>query len=117
MNDRKKRDKRLKAAIEPLYEFDEYGKSFDEEKAKLTLIRFFRELNNIKPDKYFIAEGRVVSVGYYSYFINLIPVMLAINSKQYASACHEIITLNHYERILQQRVYLGLMILYHKYLE
>ena len=111
---RKNMEKQLEKAIEPLHEFEGYWGVFDEEKAKSTLIKFFWDLSEIKTDK-FLDIGHRNS--YYSFYINLIPVMKALDNGQYALACHEILTLHHNERILQHRVYAGLMFLYRKYLE
>lgn len=105
--------KKLRIAIEPLSAYHNYFAEYDEVKAKSVLMNFFSELKNLVPEKRIILRRK----RYYSYYINLLPIMQALENKKYSKACHEIYTLDYYESILQMRVYNSLMLLLHKYLE
>lgn len=103
----------LKKLIEPLYRYDDYYGEYDKEEAKNILKEFFMRLRDIKPDNFLDLGPRR---DYYSFYINLLPVWKALQNQQYAIACHEIATLNHYEPMLQKRIYRELMKLYKKFL-
>ncbi len=103
----------LKKLIEPLYRYDDYYGEYDEEEAKNILKGFFMHLSDIEPDDFLDLGARR---DYYSFYINLLPVWKALRNQQYAIACHEIATLNHYEPMLQKRIYGALMGLYKKFL-
>lgn len=109
----RKKYKQLETAIEPLKLFEGIFSEHDEKQAKCALTDFFEKLRDISPDKT-LDLGRRHS--YYSFYINLLPVMEALKDKHYARACHEIITLNYYEPILQMRIYKGLMFLQNEFL-
>lgn len=109
--------KKLKKAIDSLDEFSEaaWDKPCDEEKAKSALLNFYSVLKTIKADKRLMISSN--RGGYYSFMINTIPFMKALDRKKYALACHELRTLCRYEPILQQRIYGSLALLYKEYLE
>lgn len=115
----RKREKEYKVVrdiMKPCYEFDGIFQEYDEEAAKQTLIKFFTEFKKIKPHTI-----RELSLGtrfyYYSFFMNMIPLQAALRAKNYSLACHELITLERSEPILQKRIYNSLLLLYRKYLE
>lgn len=105
--------KELGSVIEPLEAYHNYFIDYDEVKAKRILTKFYFELKNFTPEKQIIIKRH----SYYSFYINLLLIMQALEKKKYSEACHEICTLNYYESILQKRVYNSLMRLLHNYLE
>lgn len=112
-SDMRKKYRQLEAAIEPLKLFEGIFSEHDEKQAKSALTDFFERLRGISPDKTLDLGSRH---NYYSFYINLLPVMEALKDNHYAKACHEIITLNYYEPILQMRIYKGLMFLQSEFL-
>lgn len=105
--------KELGSVIEPLEAYHNYFIDYDEVKAKRVLTKFYFELKGFTPEKKIIIKRH----SYYSFYINLLLIMQALEKKKYSEACHEICTLNYYESILQRRVYNSLMRLLHNYLE
>lgn len=105
--------KLLNKAISPLQKYDNYFGKFDEVEVKETLIEFFKVLQGIAPDK----KLNVTEFSYYSAYSYLLNVRRALTDGRYANACNEILTLNHFEPILQNRIYVGLIRLYHEFLE
>lgn len=96
--------------------YDDYFQSYDEQAAKQALINFFQMLRTVKPDKNKFIRNTFCR-NYYSFYMNVIPIMQALKEKRYANACNEILTLNHNYHILQKRIYSALLYLYDKYLE
>ncbi len=97
---------------------DSINKCADEEAGKTALIEFFAEYQKIKPYKKLDVRGMVGRIGgYYSFYIRLLLVKNALDDKRYIKACDEIISLDHFDSIAYERVYLSLMFLYRKYLE
>lgn len=110
----KKRYEQLALIIKPLEEFDDYFSQYDEDEAKQALINFFAKFKNIEPDKYLDMENRLYD--YYSFYINVLLVRNKIKNGQFAKACNELLSLYHYEFMLQKRIYSALIELYNTYL-
>lgn len=111
-----KRYDKLKEIIQPCRNFDcSYeSRSYDEETAKKALVSFFLEFEKLEPEKKLRLGNRK---NYYSFIINILPFRRALHKKFYAVACHELLTLYHYEPILQPRIYHSLLSLFHSELK
>lgn len=104
----------LSEAICPCKNFSYFDEVYDEDGAKKALIGFFQNLEKIKPSKILNTGFREE---YYSFFINLMLFYDALSNGKYCIACHELLSLYHYEPILQERIYYNLLLLYREYLE
>ncbi len=111
--DKRSQRKRLSAVLRDCIEFDDFYVQHDEERAKSALVNFFNVYLNEKPDKR-LKNGRV---SYYSFYLNLLPLRQALIKKQYALACHELLTLCAYEPYMQRRIYSCLEEIYRAYLK
>ena len=107
-----KKMKEIRPILEKMQSID--SQKTDEGNAKAALLEFYEELRKVLPDK--ALEFNTLNE-YYSFYYSMIPMMLALRDKQYRLACHELITLEFNEDIMQKRVYSGLMYLYRQYLE
>lgn len=107
-----KKMKEIRPILENMQSID--SKKLDDSIAKVALLEFYQELRKVIPDK--TLEFNTLNE-YYSFYYNMIPMMLALKDKRYRLACHELITLEFNEDIMQKRVYSGLMYLYRQYLE
>lgn len=117
MISRKTKYLRLDKALDECREFDNWFAQFDDAdniRAKTALTEFFKEYLKISPDRRLDLGSRQ---DYYMFYVNLLPVREALEERNYPHACHELLTLFHYEPILQNRVYVCLEKLYHEYLE
>lgn len=110
---------KLNQYIEELNEYmcvlcDYTGKVYDNEKAKKDVERFFKQFIKLSPDKKY-KVGRMQN--HYSYFSTFLKMKLNLINKEYPEFCHELITLNHYENLLQKRIYYNIVELYNNYFE
>ena len=110
---------KLNQYIEELNEYmcvlcDYTGKVYDNEKAKKDVERFFEQFIKLSPDRKY-KVGRMQN--HYSYFSTFLKMKLNLINKEYPEFCHELITLNHYENLLQKRIYYNIVELYNNYFE
>lgn len=110
---------KLNQYIEELNEYmcvlcDYTGKVYDNEKAKKDVERFFKQFIKLSPDRKY-KVGRMQN--HYSYFSTFLKMKLNLINKEYPEFCHELITLNHYENLLQKRIYYNIVELYNNYFE
>lgn len=96
--------------------FDYKTTQTDELRAYNILKDFYIGLSKIKPDKKLVIFGKRI-YSYSSYLINTIPFYMAVRKGRYVLACHELLTINAYEDILQKRVYSNLMLVYRECME
>lgn len=80
--------------------------------AKKVLEVFFKNFVNLSPNKNNNVGARH---NYYSYLIQMLQIHNMLIKKDYTSCCQEILTLYHYENILQKRIYYNLIYLYNNY--
>jgi hypothetical protein len=93
--------------------FETPDETSDESAARTALMNFFGNYAKLVPDR----NLKLVRYNsYFSFYINLIPLKTALEVGQYAVACRELLMLNRYELIMQERIYNGLVWLYNKYL-
>ncbi len=115
----KRERKRIYNALAPLNKYDDYwlAEKSDKENNEATkkeLIEFFRIYSQCKPEK----EVKITSTySYYSFYTNFMLMRKAVIEEKYAVACHELLTICAFDSILQRRIYICLMGLYHDYLE
>ena len=113
------RKQKLNGYIEELSEYecvlcDHTGKVYDNEKARKDVEHFFKQFICLSPHRKY-EVGRMEN--HYSYFGTFLKMKLNLINKEYPEFCHELITLNHYENLLQKRIYYNIVELYNNYFE
>ena len=104
----------LAELLKPLAKYHVLNAAMSEAEAKRLLTAFMQEFRKLCPDKnYYIGNRESDS----SYLINLIPIEEALRKHEYALACHELLTLDAYEPILQTRIRSNLIALYKSFLK
>ncbi len=75
---------------------------------------FFEQFLKIPPDKKYNA-GRLGN--HYSYLGTLFKMKIRLINEEYPEFCHELITLHHYENLLQRRIFFNIAKLYNIFIE
>lgn len=105
----------LKVLVDKLekVDFDAYNDNHNEieEKNALQVLSEFRDkFSKLKPHKKSSEEI------YNHNIVIFLHIDNALLKKEYAKACHEIISLNHYTDIMQARIFHNLLSLLNKYI-
>ncbi len=108
------KQKRLNSIIVKLQKFDLYSPENNNVEAEKAVREFFEEFMRIKPDEKFHLGARK---NYFSYMIQMLCLKEALENEDYQAFCHELLTIHHYEMILQKRIYYNLVYLYDTYLK
>lgn len=104
----------LEILLDPYARWDKETDSEGNTKAYEILKVFLDKLRKTKPDKkYLSGRGNMHS----SYYITLYAIRKALVSKYYMRACHELITLFHFEKYLQGRIRCNVIKLLEQHLE
>ncbi len=104
-----KSDKKLKQLIDEINKYSSFNIREDNKQAKTAIVDFFKQFVKLDPhNKY--STARIGNN--YSYMLNLLPMRQSLLDKNYNRVCHELITLNHYEDILQKRIFYNVIYLY-----
>lgn len=107
-------DKKLRQLIEELKKYSSFDVREDNEQAKIAITNFFNQFVKLKPH----GEYKAARIGNnYSYMINLLPMRQRLLDKNYNGFCHELLTLDHYEDILQKRIFHNVIYLYNTHFE
>ena len=107
------RQEKLNFIIAELQEFDLYSSENNNVEAEKAVIEFFEKFMQIEPDENLHLGARK---NYFSYMIQMLCLKKALEHKNYQAFCHELLTIHHYEQILQKRIYYNLIYLYNAYL-
>ncbi len=102
-------DKKLKQLIDELSKYSSFDIREDNKQAKTAIADFFKQFVKLDPHNKYSA-ARIGNN--YSYMINLLPMRQCLVDKNYNRFCHELITLDHYEDILQKRIFYNVIYLY-----
>lgn len=101
---------------EIIYRFDSigYNKAADDvqEQARLALAELFATMRKCNPDRKFHS----VDTGHFTFMRNFLPICEALEKRDYCWACHELLTLFHYEPVFQRRIFYPLLWLLSKYI-
>lgn len=113
------RRKKLNKCIAELNEYNcvlwnVTNKKYDNEKAKKDVANFFEQFLKIPPDKEY-KEGKLGN--HYSYLGTLLKMKIRLINEEYPEFCHELITLHHYENLLQRRIFFNIVKLYNIFIE
>ncbi|GGK23242.1 hypothetical protein GCM10010965_15060 [Caldalkalibacillus thermarum] len=82
------------------------------QKAREVLYQFYDELLKRKPAKIYEKRDAIHSW----YLFHMLHIRKAFEEEKYMRVCHEIITLMHYEPLLQGRIYYNLLKMLETYL-
>ena len=107
-------DKKLRQLIHDLKNYSSFNVREDNEQAKAAISAFFTQFEKLRPHNEYSA-ARIDNN--YSYMINLLPMRQRLLDKNYNGFCHELITLDHYEDILQKRIFYNVIHLYNTHFE
>ena len=122
---------RLKEIMKPIRDFCDFSPidhldnktPADNETAKNLLLTFFKSLKSIdyKPfdyeDAYKIAISSYRVHNYYSFWEYILKMRKYFLENNYIGVCDELLRINYYEDILQQRIHQALLFLYHTFME
>ena len=106
--------KKLESIIAPCcgYPFEEKYSDDMNKQAETAVKGFFNAYKKIKPQSDKLFGG--LHGSYYSFLFRVFPFQKALESKNYALACHELETINAYEDILQENIYNMLIFIWNR---
>lgn len=93
---------------------DDYINELEKNCDKSAVENFFKKLMRLSPNKKYNLGIRQ---NHYSFMFQILPLRESLIQKDYAKFTHELVTLHHYENILQKRIYHNLIYLYKSYFE
>lgn len=97
-------------------QFDDYGYDMPIDELQIQAKQALQELLTylllLHPERRYSLGNR----GHFTYIRNLIPACMALEHKDYLLACHEMLTVFHYEPVLQPRILYALRWVLLKYI-
>lgn len=91
----------------------------DEGRAREALLDFFQIYTRLRPDRKLSGDlmDSSSTTDYYSYLSFTVLIRRALGRGEYGTACWELGSLCFHEQIMQRRIYMELLDLYHTCLE